>query len=466
MNARTVGTVLILEGLASAGLQMLMIRQVQGYVGSSVLVTSIVISVFLAALATGWYVGGKSKKAQFQDLLSRNLVISIGLFGIGLSYPVVDVVFSSLDSITKGIPFIDHVLFHLFIFSCLFLFPLVFVLGQTVPLLLHTARSETSKSESAGNLTALSTIGNVFGGLITALILMTLFGVGASIVVNVLILLAALFFVIDLNKRSHLASFGLASAFLAVSLILNVIIERELFDATTPYGNVKVVEYEEGRAMLVNNQYASYYDKNQNAWPYIEIMRSALIETKSDKNVLVLGAGGYTLSATPEMDRHRFTYVDIDASLKEIAETRLLLNGSVVGETITEDARAYLLTRERMFDVIVVDLFSSSVMIPAHTATLEFFSLVRSRLNKDGFVMINIAANPMLEDEYSARIDKTVRSAFDRCVTDITRFRDGLESLVYFCRGKSLDPVSAYRDDKEAISIDAFMLAKSKKEER
>ena len=73
MKKSTVALILLLEGLASSGLQMLTIRQVTAHIGSSVLVTSIVVSTFLAALALGYYIGGRSASQRYRALLIRNL---------------------------------------------------------------------------------------------------------------------------------------------------------------------------------------------------------------------------------------------------------------------------------------------------------------------------------------------------------------------------------------------------------
>jgi len=466
MKKSTVALILLLEGLASSGLQMLTIRQVTAHIGSSVLVTSIVVSTFLAALALGYYIGGRSASQRYRTMLVRNLVISIGIFGIGISYPAVDLFFTQADALTLGTGLLHHPLVHLFAYSWLVLAPLVFFLAQTVPLLLHTSASDTSKSEAAGTLTALSTVGNVMGCLLSALVLMVVFGVGTAIVVNCALLLIALLFMVDLKKRADWGAVSLGSVFLLIAGFLNVIVERQLFDATSEYANIKVVEHDNGRALLVNRQFASFTNDQQHAWPYVEVMRDALRAQPNLKTVAVLGAGGFTLTSDGGLDAH-VTYVDVDSDLHAIAEAKFLKE-SIKGTFVAADARGFLLDRQTGFDAIVVDLFSSSVMIPAHTATREFFELVESRLNTNGIAIMNIAANPLLDDPYSVRIDATVRAAFDRCVTDLSGFNGGLENIVYFCRpsrtGINSEVAGVYQDDREGVSIDAFLLAQAEKE--
>jgi spermidine synthase len=79
--------------------------------------------------------------------------------------------------------------------------------------------------------------------------------------------------------------------------------------------------------------------------------------------VLVLGAGGFTLSHREPFNR--YTYVDIDPR-SAIAETRFL-KGPIRGDFVV-DARRYV-RHERRFDAVVVDVFSSHTSIPGHLVT-------------------------------------------------------------------------------------------------
>jgi len=101
--------------------------------------------------------------------------------------------------------------------------------------------------------------------------------------------------------------------------------------------------------------------------------------------------------------------------------------------------------------------------MPMHTATFEFFSLVSQRLAPTGRAVLNIAANPRLSDTYSETMDNTVRTAFSRCVTDITGYRDGLENIVYLCGKKSTHDrgrvAGLYRDDTTRVTVDGYLAA-------
>ena len=451
--------ILVLEGLASSGLQMITIRQTVPFVGSSVLSTSIIISCFLGALALGYFHGGKQSADQYTSALVRNLVLSITLFGFGLSYAFISVFFVSLSDITTGMPVMGNPLLHLTLFCLFIMAPLVYFLGQTVPLLINTTSADTRKSEASGNATALSTVGNVIGCLLTSLVLMYYLGVGYSIFINCMVLAACLLLVMDLKRLSSKMLVTYTVICLAFTFSVNVRFPGTLFAATTSFSNYHVSDVEDGRRFIINRSSASFIsDSTQAGWPYIEIMKQGVFSSDmTGKDILVLGAGGFTFSAAGTHGAN-VTYVDIDPAIKPIAEAYFLKN-RIQGQLIAYDARAFLLTNKKRWDVILVDLYTNAATIPQHTATYEFFSLVNTRLVDDGLAVLNIAANPKLNDRYSVAMDATVRQAMAGCITDITGYKDALVNIIYFCSRRDethRTVASIYHDDKTKVTIDGY----------
>ncbi len=76
LSKRRTTFVLFLEGFVSVSLQMLMMRQLVPFIGSSVVVSSLVVGFFLASLALGYAVGGRVKENHIEKLI-KNLTISI-----------------------------------------------------------------------------------------------------------------------------------------------------------------------------------------------------------------------------------------------------------------------------------------------------------------------------------------------------------------------------------------------------
>lgn len=463
ITAKRATLILFLEGFVSSALQMTTIRQTTPFVGSSVLSTSIVISAFLAALAVGYFVGGKFHSSNYKRKLRLNLGLSILFFGFGHSYIFVSQFFDLLSHVSIAVPILHFPLVQLFLFCILIMCPLVFFLGQTVPLLLNSWSDEVRKSEAAGTATALSTVGNVFGCLICSLVLMFYFGVGYSIVFNCVVLFLCILLLQE--KPIHSNYFLLAVIAIGVSSIVftNISYEKATFSKTTSYSNIKVVTTDSGKELIINRSRSSYIsNENRNGWPYIESIKDALYSTMNPgAQVLVLGAGGFTLSEGSSKGLS-FTYIDVDSHLLPIAEQEFL-GRPINGRFIPQDARSYLLSGPKRWDAIVIDLFSNTSMIPGHTVTTQFFNLVNSRLKNDGVLIMNVIANPLLKDPFSKTIDATIRHSFDRCVTDIAAYQDVLTNVVYFCRHlSSVDPravATLYTDDTTRATVDSYLLS-------
>lgn len=67
LSKRRTTFILFLEGFVSVSLQMLMMRQLVPFVGSSVVVSSLVVGFFLASLSLGYAMGGRVKENHVND---------------------------------------------------------------------------------------------------------------------------------------------------------------------------------------------------------------------------------------------------------------------------------------------------------------------------------------------------------------------------------------------------------------
>ena len=100
-----------------------------------------------------------------------------------------------------------------------------------------------------------------------------------------------------------------------------------------------------GQVFMVNGQRASMLDASLPARraPYIERMHRLIVDELRLKNkqILVLGAGGFTLSAGDRANQ--YTYVDIDPTIRAIAE-RDFLKAPINGDFVVR-----ISSRSRMF---------------------------------------------------------------------------------------------------------------------
>jgi spermidine synthase len=213
---------------------------------------------------------------------------------------------------------------------------------------------------------------------------------------------------------------------------------------------------ENPRAFWVNKSTASLIDDSEppNYTRYITHLRHMLLEELEfrDRDILVLGAGGFTLSHREPMNR--YTYVDIDPAIRAIAEKHFLREPAR-GEFIADDARRFVATSERRFDAVVVDVYSSHTSIPSHLVTREFWEGTRRVLKPDGVLLANLILDGRLETPYARNLLDTIDSVFGRCAVDVLHKAKTLANVEVTCFASSRPGEKGiYVDEKNQADLD------------
>ena len=171
-----------------------------------------------------------------------------------------------------------------------------------------------------------------------------------------------------------------------------------------------------------------------------------------DRDILVLGAGGFTLShREPE---NRYTYVDIDPQIRAIAE-RHFLKAPARGEFVADDARRYVATTVRRFDAVVVDVFGSHTSIPSHLVTREFWDGLRRVLKPDGVLLANLILDGKLESPYARNLLATIESVYGRCAVDVLHKAKPLANVEVACFASSRPAgTDIYVDERNRADLD------------
>ena len=148
--------IILLEGFVTISVEILTIRQLMPVVGNSVLVTSLIIGVFLLFLAYGYKRGGDYTSG-YREKLQSNFTIAAVLTGTGLSYTFITFFFGGAYYFLKM-----YILVTLTAYLLLVIAPIVYLLGQTVPITVNLFKHENEKSIGAisGKVLHLSTMGS------------------------------------------------------------------------------------------------------------------------------------------------------------------------------------------------------------------------------------------------------------------------------------------------------------------
>jgi spermidine synthase len=442
-------TILLLEGFITISVEILTIRQLLPFFGGSVVITSIIIGVFLLFLALGYWRGGCCKENYFKRL-QRNFSASFFLIGIGLSYCLIALFFDFV-MVFFAVPF----LLGLFLYLLFFLAPIVYFLGQTVPLTTHLFNQELKTAQISGRALFFSTLGSFFGALLTSLIFFQYLGVAWALVINCSLLLCLIIF---MQLKRGLPYWHVLGYLLALGCIINLNLnfERNFFKKTTNYANYRVVEDADFRRILeINGSSSSLVTNDQDAFPYIEFVRKLLFQQLhlQHKSILVVGAGGFTLTTKGSYENN-VTYLDIDKNIKTLAEAHFL-HRPIEGHFIAEDARRYLRENPKKYDVIFSDAYSHRMSIPPSLLTVDYFQLLARHLNKNGLMIVNIIANPFFQDNYARTVFNSIHAAFPYCTVVPIQWKK-MANMMYVCPKTPQHDEWVYRDDRTTATMDYF----------
>ncbi|HHH36635.1 MAG TPA: hypothetical protein ENK48_07390 [Gammaproteobacteria bacterium] len=362
--------------------------------GSALYVWGTVLGVTLAALTTGYYVGG---------LLShrpgRRLILYWCLAGAGL-------MIAFMPSLARGLMFtfedmgpVPAVL----ILSCLYLLPPLLLLGATSPLIIGLISGQVRDAgAAAGTVYAISTLGGILATFLTGFFFIPEYGLSRTALATGL-LLAVLPTLCLLSRRQ-------TSAILVpiVLLLLMTPDDRrqrsdirvlhmsegllgQLLVADIPLVNRQTGQRRMDRMLFVNRMGQTWVDlaSGRSRMRSITHIRALSRLLPRGSRILLIGLGGGVLARDLLADGHQVESVELDERIVEVAHRYFgLPTDSVVH---VDDGRHFLRTARGPYDMVILDVFKGEVQ-PAHLLTVETFREIRALLRPRGMLAINFNA--------------------------------------------------------------------------
>lgn len=476
--------IIFAEGYVVLASELLAMRTLMPFIGSGIDVIAVIISAVLLPLAIGYHHGGRRYERQYQNsdkkrrsirqILLRNILVSLTIFTLGLSYLTQEIFFLTLSGLG-----IKNYLLQAVIFCMLVLVYPVYLLAQTIPLLSHFFNSE-HLSQVTGRMLFFSTIGSFGGSVFSTLVLMTTIGVHNTLMFTLFMLASVLFL---LTKKRYLAYNSAALFLLGLAVTLNAPRVLETFNvvADTPYSLVKVYDQElsmepgapkkQWRIMQVNGSLSNYvfssaYTEDGDTLPAHAYIEKHLLPPAGSRkgqpplDILVLGAGGFALGMND--DENQYYFVDIDAELKPASEKHFL--PKPLGPNKHFDpmsARAFLQRDNRTYDVIVLDLFTHVLSFPMEAVTREFLADIKSRLKPGGIVVANVIGSADYRDLFSVRYYNTFAHVFPHATRQVlgpynawTDAKNSATTLFLYFDRPHVGDRGVYSDDLNRYSLD------------
>lgn len=430
-------TTVFTTGAAVLVLEIFAVRLLSPYFGTSMFVLSSVLTVVLAALALGYFFGGRVAD-RYPHHLPLYTIISIAGLSLISCYALAKLVLPyapAIFPITFG---------PLFLALALFFIP-AFLLGTDSPYVIKLLTQSTDPN-SSGSVTGTtffwSTVGSIVGSLSAGFVLIPFVGIQTSLlIITNLLTLGALCaaWVLSRNTTTPAASPARIQHIALIAIITLVMSglvlriapanpdlpnQRTLYQADGYYGHIRIYEEEfslsRPPARFLRREVNSESAVFQDSYDYVfEYTRFAdlypELRRASTTSFLMLGGGAYTIPRTlvarnPEL---QVDVAELEPSLFPLAQVYFGLSDVSRIQNHVMDARVFIQETEKQYDYIFMDTFNSGLYIPAHLTTQEFFTALKRRLARDGLLMINfIGARGLpgttLTDSFAA----TLRSVF------------------------------------------------------
>jgi spermidine synthase len=439
----------IVSGAAVLAIELLGTRLIAPFYGSDIYLWSALISITLAALSCGYAVGGRFADRSPQ-LFRLSYIIGIA----GLWIAVIPWLRSPLFALAQAVDLRLGVLLIAFILF----FPPLALLGMVSPyaIRLRTA-SVDSVGTTSGNLYAVSTVASVVAALVTGFILIPHVGVQR------LFLLTGLLLVLTagiglITQRKVIGA--IASLIIVLLVGLTTLISAPVDAANnsasilavkpSAYADVRVVDKDSVRYLLIDGSSHSAVDlaTGQSCLPYVNVLDLAKGFSKKSGRMLSIGLGGGSVVKNFARDGWVVDAVEIDPVVTQMARTYFGLTDKDA-HIYEMDGRQFLMTHNERYDVIIMDAYGSS-FIPFHLVTQEAFELVRTRLEPNGVVGVNLECVGW-HDPLVASLAATIRQKFQHVIAlPIAEPPDQLGNLVLMASDRSLvlekdPPVPTYR---------------------
>ena len=401
-------------------------RLLAPYFSSSQIVWTIIIGTIMIAMALGNIYGGHAadKNPNPDRLYVRILIaaIWIALIPVVGKYIIVGISVLLIFSVNSNFLIIAGFAACMVIF----VFPL-FLLGTVTPSLVKvTVDSLDDSGKTVGNLNAFNTVGSIIGTFVPTFVTIPAVGTAITFLLfaGILLLLSLVYFI-----SSGIAVKKMKKVPVAVIIFLLCCIfghndsfafwDKDLtYEGESVYNYLQVYEndYEVSLSTNVLFGVQSVYRKERvltNAY-YDYAMAAPMMAGLNERDcmdilVLGMGTGTYATQCNRYFDSIRFTGVEIDGRITELAKEYFALTDDI--PVYTYDGRAFLNVDKNRYDVIMVDAYQD-ITIPFQMSSVEFFRLVRDHLSENGVMVVNLNMRGGGEDSINAHLCDTIASVF------------------------------------------------------
>lgn len=403
-------------------------RLLAPYFSSSQIVWTIIIGTIMIAMALGNIYGGKSadKSPNPDKLYGRILIAAVWIALIPVAGKYIVLGISALLIFTVNNNFLIIAAFC----ACMviFVFPL-FLLGTVTPSLAkYSVSSLDDSGRTVGTLGAFNTIGSIIGTFVPTFV--TIPAVGTSITflifAGILIVLSVIYFV---SSRVGYKKVIISGVIFVACCVFGhgdsfAFWQKDLtYEGESIYNYLQVSEDDKQVSLSTNVLFGvqSVYMKDDTLTGLYYDYAMAAPLMVPDKNpdsmevlILGMGTGTYATQCRKYFGDMNIEGVEIDEKITKLSRKYFALPDDI--NVTTYDGRAFLNASDRKYDVIMVDAYQD-ITIPFQMSSVEFFRLVKSHLNENGVMVVNMNMRGNDDGDINQYLADTISSVFANVYT-------------------------------------------------
>lgn len=403
-------------------------RLLAPYFSSSQIVWTIIIGTIMIAMALGNIYGGKSadKSPNPDKLYGRILIAAVWIALIPVAGKYIVLGISALLIFTVNNNFLIIAAFC----ACMviFVFPL-FLLGTVTPSLAkYSVSSLDDSGRTVGTLGAFNTIGSIIGTFVPTFV--TIPAVGTSITflifAGILIVLSVIYFV---SSRVGYKKIIISGVIFVSCCVFGhgdsfAFWQKDLtYEGESIYNYLQVSEDDKQVSLSTNVLFGvqSVYMKDDTLTGLYYDYAMAAPLMVPDKNpdsmevlILGMGTGTYATQCRKYFGDMNIEGVEIDEKITKLSRKYFALPDDI--NVTTYDGRAFLNASDRKYDVIMVDAYQD-ITIPFQMSSVEFFRRVKSHLNENGVMVVNMNMRGNDDGDINQYLADTISSVFGNVYT-------------------------------------------------
>ncbi len=400
-------------GAGALAIELAAARLLDPWFGNSQIVWAALISLVLACLALGAWIGGRvgDRSPRLLPLLAVVMVSGAATAVIPvMAQPVLQLAIRDLLEVEAGL-----LLAAMLAVAILLTFPLV-LLGAVTPWVVRIALSSVNTGgRTAGSLYAVGTVGSILGTLAPVLWLVPSYGTRRTfLLIGLWLVLLALCGTPWVARRQHVTGFVgvlMMAALLGFDVlsgstsirpgpVAGSIPSQLLHEEESRYNYIAVREAGGERWLKLNegNGIHSVWHPDRilshGIWDYFLLAPwfSADPPDPATARVLVVGLAAGTVSSlwTDVYGPAPITGVELDPAILEVGREWFAMDRPNL-TAVAADGRQWLSRQDpsAVWDVVLVDAYRVPY-IPFHLTTVEWFALVDDHLAPNGVVAVNV----------------------------------------------------------------------------